>query len=48
MIKSQSFTHEIGGRSLTIDTGKLAEMKWVAGTVRYGDTVVFVTACVRR
>ena len=46
MIKSQSFTHEIGGRSFTIDTGKLAGQAGGAVTVRYGDTVVLVTACV--
>jgi len=46
LIKSQSFTHEIGGRSFTIDTGKLAGQAGGAVTVRYGDTVVLVTACV--
>ena len=46
MIKSQSFTHEVGGRSLTIDAGKLAGQASGAVAVRYGDTVVLVTACV--
>ncbi len=36
----------IGGRKLTIETGKLANQADSAVTVRYGDTVVLVTACV--
>ena len=36
---------EVGGRTLTIDTGKLAKQADGAVTVRYGDTVVIVTAC---
>jgi len=43
MIKS--FEYEVGGRILTIDTGKLAGQASGAVTVRYGDTVVLVTAC---
>ena len=43
MIKS--FECEVGGRTLTIDTGKLAEQANGAVIVRYGDTVVLVTAC---
>jgi len=42
----QSFECEVGGRSLTIDTGKLAGQASGAVTVRYGDTVVLVTACI--
>ena len=45
MIESQSFECEVGGRSLTIDTGRLAGQASGAVTVRYGDTVVLVTAC---
>ncbi len=45
MIKSQSFECEIGGRSLVIDTGKLAGQANGAVTVRYGDTMILVTAC---
>jgi len=45
LLKSQSFQCEVGGRTLTIDTGKLAEQASGAVTVRYGDTVVLVTAC---
>jgi len=41
----KSFECEIGGRTLTIDTGKFAEQANGAVTVRYGDTVVLVTAC---
>jgi len=44
--KSQSIEGEVGGRSLTIDTGKLAGQASGAVTVRYGDTVVLVTVCV--
>jgi polyribonucleotide nucleotidyltransferase len=36
----------VGGRSLVIETGKLAEQASSAVTVRYGDTVVLVTACI--
>jgi polyribonucleotide nucleotidyltransferase len=42
----QSFECEVGGRSLIVDTGKLAEQASGAATVRYGDTVVLVTACI--
>ena len=37
---------EIGGRLLTIETGKLATQADSAVTVRYGDTVVLVTVCI--
>jgi polyribonucleotide nucleotidyltransferase len=37
---------EIGGRSLTIETGKLAGQADGSVTVHYGDTIVLVTACV--
>ncbi len=42
----QSFECDIGGRKLIIETGKLARQAGGAVTVRYGDTVVLVTACV--
>ncbi len=45
MQERQSIEHEIGGRSLVIETGKLAEQASSAVTVRYGDTVVLVTCC---
>jgi len=41
-----SFECTIGGRNLIIETGKLAKQANAAVTVRYGDTVVLVTACV--
>ncbi len=43
---SESFVSEIGGRSLIIETGELAGQASGAVTVRYGDTVVLVTACI--
>ncbi len=45
MITSNSFECEVGGRRLTIDTGKLAGQAGAAVTARYGDTVVLVTVC---
>ncbi|HZI93420.1 MAG TPA: polyribonucleotide nucleotidyltransferase [Patescibacteria group bacterium] len=39
---------EIAGRKLTIETGKIAKQADGAVTVRYGDTVVLVTACADR
>ena len=41
----ESFECGIGGRTLTIDTGRVARQANGAVTVRYGDTVVLVTAC---
>lgn len=41
----QSFECEVGGRKLIIETGKLAQQAIAAVTVRYGETVVLVTAC---
>ncbi len=46
MLESLVFDCEVGGRVLTIETRKLAEQASGAVTVRYGDTVVLVTACV--
>ena len=46
LLKSQSFSCEVGGRDLIIETGKLAGQATAAVTVRYGDTVVLVTVCV--
>jgi polyribonucleotide nucleotidyltransferase len=39
---------DIGGRSLTIEYGKVARQADGAVTVRYGDTVVLVAACADR
>ena len=36
---------EIGGRTLTIETGVIARQAQGSVTVRYGDTVVLVTVC---
>ena len=46
MTEFHSFECEVGGRSLIIDTGKLAGQASGAVTVRYGDTVVLVTVCI--
>ncbi len=46
MQKLQSFQCRVGGRGLIIETGKLAGQANGAVTVRYGDTVVLVTATV--
>ncbi|MBN1376564.1 MAG: polyribonucleotide nucleotidyltransferase [Dehalococcoidia bacterium] len=43
---SQSFKCNIGGRDLIIETGVLAQQADSSVTVRYGDTVVLVTACI--
>ncbi|MFQ5878275.1 MAG: polyribonucleotide nucleotidyltransferase [Acidobacteriota bacterium] len=39
---------EFGGRTLTFETGRMAQQADGAITVRYGDTVVLVTACADR
>ncbi len=36
---------EVGGRTLTLETGKMARQANGAVVARYGDTVVLVTAC---
>jgi polyribonucleotide nucleotidyltransferase len=46
LIESHIFECEVGGRTLTIETGKLAGQASGAVTVRYGDTVVLVTTCI--
>lgn len=48
MAEYQSFECQVGGRSLTIETGKLAGQASGAVAVRYGDTVVLVTACISK
>ncbi len=48
MQEYQSFECEVGGRNLTIETGKLAEQADAAVTVKYGDTVVLTTLCVSK
>ena len=41
---SQTFETQFGGRTLTIETGKLARLAGGSVTVRYGDTMVLGTA----
>ena len=41
---SNIFEMQLGGRTLTVETGKLAQMANGACTLRYGDTLVLVTA----
>src|SRR5438105_15659106 len=38
-------TVEVGGRPLTLETGKIARQANGAIVARYGDTVVLTTAC---
>ena len=38
---------DIGGRPLTIETGRLAKQANGSVQVRFGDTVVLVTACIQ-
>jgi len=38
-------TIEVGGRPLTLETGKIAKQANGAVTARYGDTIVLVSAC---
>jgi len=47
-LEPQSFHCDLGGRDLTIETGKLAQQADAAVTVRYADTVVLVTVCFNR
>ena len=44
-MESLSFHCELGGRSLVIETGKLAGQADAAVTVSYGETLVLVTVC---
>ncbi len=46
MTSPHSFECILGGRQLTIESGKLANQADAAVTLRYGDTVVLVTVCV--
>jgi polyribonucleotide nucleotidyltransferase len=41
----RQFSTQLNGRTLTIETGKVAFLAGGACTVRYGDTIVLVTAC---
>ncbi|PZC48005.1 MAG: polyribonucleotide nucleotidyltransferase [Chloroflexi bacterium] len=44
-IAVQQFTRNIGGRDMVLEVGRLAGQANGAVTVRYGDTMVLVTAC---
>ena len=46
MVTTSTFQRSIGGKTLTIETGKLATLAHGSVTVVYGDTVILVTACV--
>ncbi|MDD5190372.1 MAG: polyribonucleotide nucleotidyltransferase [Dehalococcoidales bacterium] len=48
MSTPQSFKSEFGGRTLTIQTGKLAQQATSSVTVQYGESVVLVTLCVAK
>ncbi len=39
-----SVTSQVGGKTLTIETGKLANQAHGSVTVTYGETIVLVTA----
>ena len=39
------FETDIGGRTFTVETGKVAELCNAEAICRYGDTVVLVTGC---
>ncbi len=47
-MEPQSFRCDVGGRDLSIETGKLAQQADAAVTIRYGETVVLVTMCFNR
>ncbi|MBN1643916.1 MAG: polyribonucleotide nucleotidyltransferase [Dehalococcoidales bacterium] len=46
MLTPQSFQCEVGGRTLVVQTGKLATQATSSVTVTYGETVVLVTLCI--
>ncbi len=48
MPEIRSFSREFGGKTLTIETGRVANLAGGAVTVRYGDTVVLCTATMAR
>lgn len=45
---SEKVSISIGGQELSIETGKMAKQADGAAMVRYGDTVVLVTACAQK
>jgi len=44
LLETKTVSCEVAGRKLTLETGKLAKQASAAVTVRYGDTIVLVTA----
>lgn len=46
MIEPKSITCDVAGRKLTLETGRLAKQATGSVLVRYGDTVVLVTAVI--
>ncbi len=47
-MKVNNFSVEIGGRSVQVEIGRLAQQANGAVTVRYGDTVILATATMRK
>jgi len=45
---ARKFTGMIGGKEITVETGKLAQLAGAAVTVRVGDTMIFCTATMSR
>lgn len=43
--KLETFSMELGGRKLSVEVGRVAQLADGAVMIRYGDTVVLVTAC---
>ncbi|MBB6099512.1 polyribonucleotide nucleotidyltransferase [Deinobacterium chartae] len=43
-MQAHTYTTQLGGKELTLETGKVAKLVSGSVTVRYGDTVVLVTA----
>ncbi|MHB8685197.1 MAG: polyribonucleotide nucleotidyltransferase, partial [Dehalococcoidia bacterium] len=48
MPEIRTFSREFGGKTITIETGRVANLAGGAVTVRYGDTVVLCTATMAR
>ncbi|MCH7705925.1 MAG: polyribonucleotide nucleotidyltransferase, partial [Chloroflexi bacterium] len=44
-LTQQTFSREIGGRKLTIEVGRLAELASGAALITYGETMILATVC---
>ena len=44
-LTQQTFSREIGGRQLTIEVGRLAELASGSALITYGDTIILATVC---